>query len=158
MAFKTYVIPLLEHCSQIWNPHIIADIRRLESMQRLFTKRLPGFQGLGYLDRLQKAGLYTLELRRLWADLCFCCKILRGYVDTRTDQFFVLDKSGITRGHNWKLKSQNARLDSRSHFFSHRVIRVWNSLSPDTVNAASICSFRARLKLESFDSFLIIKQ
>jgi ribonuclease P/MRP protein subunit RPP40 len=54
MAFKTYVIPLLEHCSQIWNPHIVADVRRLESVQRLFTKRLPGFQGLGYLARLKK--------------------------------------------------------------------------------------------------------
>ena len=46
MAFKTYVIPLLEHCSQVWNPHTVTDIRRLESVQRLFTKRLPGFQGL----------------------------------------------------------------------------------------------------------------
>ncbi len=66
MAFKTYVIPLLEHCSQVWNPHTVTDIRRLESVQRLFTKRLPGFQGLGYMARLQKANLYTLELRRMW--------------------------------------------------------------------------------------------
>ncbi len=64
----------------------------------------------------------------------------------------------LTRGHNWKLKSQNEMLDSRLHFFSHSVIKVWNSPSPDTVNAALICSFKALLKLESFDSFLIIKQ
>jgi len=158
MAFKTYVIPLLEHCSQIWNPHIVADVRRLESVQRLFTKRLPGFQGLGYLARLQKAGLYTLELRRMWADLCFCYKILRGLVDTPIDQFFVLDQSGLTRGHNWKLKTQTARLDSRLHFFSYRVVKVWNSLSPATVDASSLCSFKALLRLESLDSFLIIKQ
>ena len=158
MAFKTYVIPLLEHCSQIWNPHIVADVRRLESVQRLFTKRLSGFQGLGYLARLQKAGLYTLELRRLWADLCFCYKILRGHVDTTTDQFFILDKTGLTRGHNWKLKSKTARLDSRLHFFSYRVVKVWNSLSPDTVNAPSVCSFKTLLERENLESFLIIKQ
>jgi len=158
MAFKTYVIPLLEHCSQIWNPHIVADVRRLESVQRLFTKRLPGFQGLGYLARLKKAGLYTLELRRLWADLCFCYKILRGHVDTPIGQFFVLDTAGQTRGHNWKLKTKTARLDSRLHFFSYRVVRVWNSLSPDTVNASSIFSFKALLRRENLDSFLIIKK
>ena len=32
-----------------------------------------------------------------------------------------------------------------------------SALSPDTVNAASICSFKALLKLESLDSFLIVK-
>ena len=156
MAFKTYcIIPLLEHCSQIWNPHIVADVRRLESVQRLFTKRLPGFQGLGYLARLKKASLHTLELRRLWADLCFCYKMLRSHVDTPIDQFFVLNTAEQTRGHNWKLKSKTARLDSRLHFFSYRVVRVWNSLSPDTVNASSIFSFKAFLRRENLDSFLI---
>jgi len=158
MAFKTYVIPLLEHCSQVWNPHTVTDIRRLESVQRLFTKRLPGFQGLGYMARLQKANLYTLELRRMWADLCFCYKILRGHVDTPIENFFVLDKSGQTRGHNWKLKTKAARLDSRLHFFSCRVVGVWNSLSPATVNASSIESFKTLLCLEKLDSFLVIKK
>jgi len=157
LAFKTYVIPLMEHCSQIWNPHILADIRRLESVQRFFTKKLPGFQGLGYLARLQKAGLYTLELRRMWADLTFCYKILRGLVDTPIDKFFVLEKSRITRGHDWKLNTPTARIDSRLFFFSHRVVKVWNSLSPATVNAPSINTFKVHLRQENLDTFLTVK-
>jgi hypothetical protein len=76
LAFRTYIIPLLEYCSPIWNPQNITDVKRLESVQRMFTKRLIGFEGLNYPDRLEKAEMCTLELRRLHADLCLCYNIL----------------------------------------------------------------------------------
>ena len=79
-------------------------------------------------------------------------------MDTPIEKIFVLDKSGQTRGHNWKLKTKAARLDSRLHFFSCRVVGVWNSLSPATVNASSIESFKTLLCLEKLDSFLVIKK
>ena len=157
LGFTTYIIPLLEYCSQVWNPQSNLDVRRLESVQRLFTKRLPGYQGLDYPTRLEKAGLCTLELRRLRADLCLCYKILHGLVDTPINLFFEVDRSGLTRGHNWKLKPTTPRLDIRLRFFSFRVVNVWNSLSPSTVDATTFHSFRALLMSERLDSFLIIK-
>ena len=78
-------------------------------------------------------------------------------MDTPIGQFFVLDQSGQTRGHNWKLKTKTARLDSRLHFFSYRVVGVWNSLSPATVNASTVESFKTLLCLENLDPFLVIK-
>ncbi len=120
-------------------------------------KKLPGYQGLNYPARLEKAGLCTLELRRLRADLCLCYKIIHGYIDTPINKFFVLDNSGITRGHKWKLKPATPRLDTRLHFFSFRVVNAWNSLSAPTVDASSFNAFRALLMSECLDSFLIIK-
>src|SRR5207245_3796572 len=38
LAFKSYVIPLLEYCSPVWSPSQIGSILRIESVQRLFTK------------------------------------------------------------------------------------------------------------------------
>jgi len=38
-AFTTYVRPLLEVNSQVWSPHLLKDIRRLEAVQRRFTKK-----------------------------------------------------------------------------------------------------------------------
>ena len=157
LGFKTYILPLLEHCSQVWNPHSSTDVRRIESVQRFFTKKLPGFQGLNYVARMEKANLRTLELRRLWADLCFCYKIVHGLTDTPIDKFFVLDRTGQTRGHNWKIKPTTPRLDTRLHFFSFRVVNPWNSLSPHTVEADSFESFRTRLRLECLDNFVCIK-
>jgi ribonuclease P/MRP protein subunit RPP40 len=155
-AFKTYIIPLLEHCSQVWNPHNIDDIKRLESIQRLFTKKLPGFQGLCYSDRLHKAGLFTLEKRRLWADLCLCYKILHGLVDTSVDNLFERDIASTTRGHTWKLKAKTPRIDCRLYFFSFRVVNAWNALSSHTVEATSFIAFRKLLRKECLDAFLSI--
>ena len=99
-GFKTYVIPLPEYCSPVWNPSCVNDIRRIESVQRMFTKKLPGYQGLSYTARLEKAGLCTLVLRRLRADLCLCYKMLHGQVDTSIQNFLNLIKldnqEGIT--------------------------------------------------------------
>ena len=40
MAYKTYVIPILDYCSPVWSPHSATDISPIESVQGLFTKRL----------------------------------------------------------------------------------------------------------------------
>ena len=52
-AFKVYVRPLLEYASQAWSPYQLKDIKRIESLQRRFTKRLPGFSHLKYTNRLK---------------------------------------------------------------------------------------------------------
>ena len=54
VAFKTYVRPVLEYCSVIWNLFLIKDIDKLEKVQRRFTKRLPGFKHYTYSQRLNR--------------------------------------------------------------------------------------------------------
>jgi len=54
------------------------DVDRLERVQRRATKRLEGFEGIDYKDRLRELGLMTLETRRVKADLIEVFKILRG--------------------------------------------------------------------------------
>ena len=88
LAFKTYIIPILEYCSPVWSPHNLADVRRIESVQRLFTKKLLGYKGQSYPARLERAKLCTLELRRVRADLCLCYNILHKNVDTTISDFF----------------------------------------------------------------------
>ena len=138
------------------NKRPAAFLRAVVAYGRL-PKKLAGYQGLSYLARLDKARLHTLELRRLRADLCFCYKILHGLIDTPIHTFFVLDRSGLTRGHKWKLKPITPRLDTRLYFFSFRVVNVWNALSPPTVDATTFNSFRVSLMSECLDSFLTIK-
>ena len=52
-AFKTFVRPTLEYCSNLWSPYRKSDIDLIESVQRRFTKRLNGMMGLQYADRLK---------------------------------------------------------------------------------------------------------
>ena len=49
-AYLTYVQPIVEHDSIIWSPYTIKDIEYVETVQRRFTKRLPGFRTLPYTD------------------------------------------------------------------------------------------------------------
>ena len=47
--FCTYVRPILEYNSACWSPCLIKDIVKVESVQRRFTKRIPGLHDYSYL-------------------------------------------------------------------------------------------------------------
>ena len=38
VAFETYILPMLQYCSSIWNPYLLHDVDRLEKVQRAYTK------------------------------------------------------------------------------------------------------------------------
>jgi len=52
-AFFTYVRPIFEYCSPVWSPHLKYLIDRIESVQKFFTKRLPGLWNVPYPKRLE---------------------------------------------------------------------------------------------------------
>ena len=101
-AYCTCVRPLLEYNSVIWSPSKMCDIRRVESVQRKFTKRLPGYRDLSYAVRRKLLELDTLEQRQLNFDLVMCYKIVFGLVKMEFSEFFVTAPVTITRGHPYK--------------------------------------------------------
>ena len=153
-AFVTYVRPLVEYCSTLWNPYQINLINKLESVQRSFTKRLAGLSNLSYDERCRHLGLERLELRRLHSDLIYCFKIINGLTCLSSNDFFDLSENSITRGHSLKLVVPVSRVDCRLHFFSIRVINVWNGLSNDIVTANSLSTFVKKLKTVNLTSYL----
>ena len=116
LAFKTYILPILEYCSPVWSPSSLADILKLESVQRSFTKSLPSFSNLSYHQRLIKAGLISLERRRLNADLIFLYKIIHKLINTSLSDYIVFDCNS-TRGNSFKIRHLPARLNTRLNFF-----------------------------------------
>ena len=64
LAYKSYILPVLNYCSPVWSPSAVGDILLLESVQKMFTKRLVGYEDLSYQERLCKSGLKSLELDR----------------------------------------------------------------------------------------------
>jgi hypothetical protein len=45
-AFTVYVRPLVEYASTVWSPYQVGLIKKAESVQRKFTKWLPGFRNI----------------------------------------------------------------------------------------------------------------
>ena len=152
--FCTYIRPILEYNSAIWNPSLAKDIRKIESVQRYFTKRIPGLSCLPYSDRLRRLNIETLELRRLKFDLVMVYKIIYGLVHLSCVDFFDISLASVTRGSGLKLFVPDARLNVRKHFFAVRVVKVWNTLPQNAVNAISLLTFKSLLDKVNFDAFL----
>ena len=156
-AFITYVRPALEYCSPVWSPVSPTLVNKLESVQRRFTKRFPGFQSLAYDERCSLLGIERLELRRLRADLILCYKIIKGLVLLPADKFFTINYNNRTRGHSLKLFLPDSRVNCRQHFFAIRIVNVWNSLPDDVISADELPLFIRRLKHVDLHAFLVGK-
>jgi hypothetical protein len=75
-SFTTYIRPLLEYNSIVWNPSFIYLIDVIENVQRNFNKRIQSISSLPYLERLAILDLEPVELRRLKFDLIYYFKVL----------------------------------------------------------------------------------
>jgi len=145
-AYLVYVRPLLEFNSVIWSSHTVKNITAsaVQSVQRRFTKRLPGFNTICYRDRLQRLSIPSLELRRLQADLVWCYKIVFGMVNLNFNEFFEWSPHHGTRSHKYKLYKKSPSTQIRSEFFSERVAIVWNELS-DSIAFSTITRFKGSI-------------
>ena len=88
-AYCTYVRPILEYCTPVWNLFLLKDINKIENVQRYFTRRLFPLSTLSYRERLSVLDLEPLELRRLRWDLKVYFQIINGSTVLDIAQFFV---------------------------------------------------------------------
>ena len=144
--YKAMVRPILEYGVTVWSPYRIGDIDAVESVQRRATRILPELRGLDYEARLRSLKLPTLTYRRLRGDVINVYKYIHGiYRLSLADNMFEMAQYGATRGHSFKLYKHQSRLNLRKHFFSQRVVDVWNSLPDDVVTAPSLNMLKRRL-------------
>jgi len=73
------------------------------------------------------------------------CQYLNGSYRKEGDSLFGGVCGDKTRGNGFKLREVRFRLDIRNKSFTVRVVRHWNGLSRDMVNAPSLETFKARL-------------
>ena len=91
-------------------------IDKIESVQRVFTRKLHDLSNLSYLDRLHVLGLETLEHRCLIHDLILCYKYLHGLIVTDKRNFWYVQMSPRTRNNGLKLYKAHGNSDIRKAF------------------------------------------
>ena len=95
---------------------------------------------LAYEDRLRYLKLRTLSYRRIRGDMIELYKITTRKYDSCCSLRLVSDivYASITRGNKLKLVLQHCKYDLRKHYFTNRVVSIWNSLPNDVVMADNI--------------------
>ncbi|KAK4828054.1 hypothetical protein QYF61_023114 [Mycteria americana] len=109
--------PHLEHCVQFWAPQFKKAVKE---------------------EWLRTLGLSSLEERRLRGDLIALYSFLRRGRGEGGADLFSLVSSDRTRGNGSKLYQGRFRLDTRKHFFTKRVVKHWNRLPREAVDAPNL--------------------
>ena len=155
-AFKVYVRPLVEYCSQVWSPMYFTDILKIERVQRRFTRSIRGMNGYSYTERCNKLNLETLESRRLKADMVMVFKIMKGLIDIDRCIFEFYNISNL-RGHTCKLYKPISSINCRTHSFVSRIVETWNALPQTAIDAPNIACFKHVLYSFNFNKYLHVK-
>ena len=94
---------------------------------------------------LRELGLFSLEKRRLQGELIAAFQYLNGAYKKDGDKLFSRAGCDRTRGNVFKLKKGRFRQDVGKKFFTVRLVKRWNGLPREVVEAPSLETFKARL-------------
>jgi len=104
-----------------------------------------GLEHLSYQERLTQLGLFSLEKSRLRGDLIAAFQYLKGACKKDGDKLFSRLCCNRTKGNGFKLKEGSFRPDIRKKFFTMRVVKHWNRLPREVVDAPSLETLKVRL-------------
>jgi len=152
-AFTVYVRPILEYCCNVWSPYRLSDIKKIESVQRLFTKKLIGLKDISYPDRLKRLETESLEMRRIKCDLAMYFKILHETVDIPHCTLFQV-RVVRTRSNGLTLYKDKFHSNQERYFFRNRCINIWNMLPQNVVCASNLSLFNTRLNALDLNSII----
>ena len=141
----SHIRPLIEYGSNVWNVGYMMDDRRLERLQRAWTRQIHGLSELSYHDRLSRIKMFSVYGRLLRVDLVTVWKAFHAEVDVGLSSVFEMANPVGTRGHNYKLAIPICRTEVGRRTFGVRVVNIWNSLPADVVEASSLDTFKRGL-------------
>lgn len=135
--FCSYVRPILEFGSQIWNPFFAKDIQKIEKIQKRYLQavyRRANFLQYNenitiprYEELLKLYKLSSLKDRRQKTDLKTFHQHIWGKINIKNNNSYQFQQS-ITRGGNTKITHKPCKTFIRHNSFFIRSVREYNKL------------------------------
>ena len=147
-AYKQIVLPSIEYCSAIWDPHQQSLIHKLEMIQHraarfVFNKPWRRNHRDSITDMLSSLNWPSLEKRRRHLRLILLFKFINRIIHIPSQYLPAPSPLTITRtNHNQKFMHLYARTD-RYHFsFLPRTIPDWNNLDYENLANCDLDCFK----------------
>ena len=146
-AYKTYVRPVLEYSSTVWDPHTKELISQIEMVQRRAARFVMSdySQQSSVASMLQQLHWQSLSERRAHSKVIMLYRIMNGLVAIPVAPPYLYPAPGGTRGHDLQLRQQHCRILAYQHSYFPSVVCLWNALPTTVVTAPSAEVFKGRL-------------
>ena len=144
--YQQLVLPKLEYCCIVWDPHLLGLQRSLEKVQKRALRVISGTWDIDYKKSLKDLSLLSLHDHRLLLKLVYCYKVMHNHVDIPFDQYFSYrNNRSLRQTHPMQLNCKFARTDLCKHSFFYSTPVEWNKLPFDICNMSSVKCFKDSL-------------
>jgi len=147
----------LTYCSQLWRPRLIKDIEILERIQRRATKYIVGNNQMDYKSRLLSLHLLPLMHWLELQDVMFLVKCLQQpTANPEIASLVSFSYSSTCAGQTGnKLKVKLNKTTSSRHFYTSRIVRLWNALPVEVIDLTkSFVTIKKRVREHLIQNFL----
>ena len=146
-AYNTYVRPILEYGSTVWDPQSKDLSHKIEMVQRRSARFVKADfnQRHSVTDMLQDLRWKTLRDRRAHSKVVMLYRMVHGLVAIPAGPPFFYPSSEVTRGHSMQFRQHHCRIIAYQQSFFPSVVPLWNHLPASVVSASSLDTFRGRL-------------
>ena len=143
-CFSSLVLPTLDYCLSLWDPHFAIYSKKLESVQTFTTRIISKNWRGSSSDLASRLQLPSLSIRRRKQKVSLCYRIINN-LSVIPHSFFTPHPSPHLR-HNHSLPLYYPPIHSVSHLssLSVSVIPLWNCPPPD-LDMSSPSLFKQRL-------------
>ena len=143
--YRSAILPKLEYCSSVWDPHQSTLISGLESVQKFAGRVVTQDWKLDYSSLCLSLGWQNLRARRKKQKLKVCYMILNNLSVLPSFHFTPNTRPSPRHPHSKTLFLPYARTNSHKFSFFIDVIHFWNSLPASVVDSQSPYSFKRKL-------------
>ena len=144
-AFQIYVKSKIMYASPVWSPLLKCEVAELESVQRRFTKWLPGLHQLSYEQRLHHLNALSLEHSREFTDLLLIHRCLHGSMNITLADIGLSLSTNNDRSGKVRLTHDCPRTRQSEAMFGPRATSEWNKLPSGISSINSLSSFKTLL-------------
>ena len=143
--YTSLIRPCLEYACEVWNPHILKDVEKLENVQKFALRLCVKQWDLDYTSLLFICDLPTLAARRQYFSLCTMYKIVNNLMDFPSDVFIPRVTSRHSTSNRLYLQPFS-RTNSYIFSFVPNTCSDWNKLPLCLKSTDSLVLFKSSLR------------